>query len=405
VDTAVATMASGVERYGLIEDAALVIEAGSISWVGPRRDLVVPPGAELRSLEGRLVTPGLIDCHTHLVFGGERSAEFERRLDGASYADIAAAGGGIRSTVRATREASDQELLGWARRRLDRLHHSGATTVEIKSGYGLDLATELRMLEVARRLGAESPVEVVTTLLAAHVVPDEYQDDPDGYVALIVDEILPAVAERGLADAVDAFCEHLAFSPAQVDTVFTAAGRLGMPVKLHAAQLSADEGIDVAVAHRALSVDHLEHATETQLAAMAGAGTVAVLLPGATHTLGEVARPPVEAMRRHGVPMALATDCNPGTSPVADLALIVNLGALLLGLTLEEAMAGVTRNAAAALGLAADRGTLEPGKRADLAVWDVDRPAEIGYWVGMDLCSAVWVTGEVGFDRTGGGLP
>ena len=405
MDTAVATMASGVERYGLIEDAALVIEAGSISWVGPRRDLVVPPGAELRSLEGRLVTPGLIDCHTHLVFGGERSAEFERRLDGASYADIAAAGGGIRSTVRATREASDQELLGWARRRLDRLHHSGATTVEIKSGYGLDLATELRMLEVARRLGAESPVEVVTTLLAAHVVPDEYQDDPDGYVALIVDEILPAVAERGLADAVDAFCEHLAFSPAQVDTVFTAAGRLGMPVKLHAAQLSADEGIDVAVAHRALSVDHLEHATETQLAAMAGAGTVAVLLPGATHTLGEVARPPVEAMRRHGVPMALATDCNPGTSPVADLALIVNLGALLLGLTLEEAMAGVTRNAAAALGLAADRGTLEPGKRADLAVWDVGRPAEIGYWVGMDLCSAVWVAGEVGFDRTGGGRP
>ncbi len=238
----------------------------------------------------------------------------------------------------------------------------------------------------------------MTTLLAAHVVPDEYRDDPDGYVDLIVDEILPEAVRRGLVDAVDAFCEHLAFTPAQVDRVFTAAAGEGLPVKMHAAQFSAGEGIEVAVAHRALSADHLEHATESQVAAMAAGGTVAVLLPGATHTLGETARPPVEAMRRLGVPVALATDCNPGTSPVADLALVVNLGAVLLGLTVEEALAGVTRNGARALGLD-DRGTLEPGRRADLAVWDVDRPAEIGYWVGMDLCSAVWVGGVPSFDH------
>jgi imidazolonepropionase len=401
VDTAAATMAENGEPYGLVDDAALVITGGTISWVGPRRDLVTPPGAEVRSLGGRLVTPGLIDCHTHLVFGGDRSGEFERRLAGAGYAEIAAAGGGIRSTVRATREASGDELLAAARQRLDRIHRSGASTVEVKSGYGLDLETELRMLEVGRRLGVETPVEVTTTLLAAHVVPDEYGDDPDGYVRLIVEQILPRAVEAGLVDAVDAFCEHLAFTPSQVDAVFTAAAAHRLPVKLHAGQLSADEGVDIAVSHNALSADHLEHATEPQVAAMAQAGTVAVLLPGATHTLGETARPPVAAMRRHGVAMALATDCNPGTSPVADLALVVNLGAVLLGLSLEEALVGVTRNAARALGLD-DRGTLQPGKRADLAVWDVARPAEIGYWVGMGLCSSVWVGGTPSFDREEG---
>ena len=401
VDTAAATMAENGEPYGLVDDAALVITGGAISWIGHRRDLEVPHGAEERSLGGRLVTPGLIDCHTHLVFGGDRSGEFERRLAGAGYAEIAAGGGGIRSTVRATREASHDELLASARQRLDRIHRSGASTVEVKSGYGLDLDSELRMLTVGRQLGVDGPVGVVTTLLAAHVVPDEYGDDPEGYVRLIVEEILPTAVERGLVDAVDAFCEHLAFTPTQVDAVFTAASAHGLPVKLHAAQLSADEGVDVAVSHRALSADHLEHATEAQVASMARAGTVAVLLPGATHTLGETARPPVESMRRHGVAMALATDCNPGTSPVADLALIVNLGAVLLGLSLEEALAGVTRNAALALGLA-DRGTLQPGKRADLAVWDVDRPAEIGYWVGMGLCSSVWVGGVASFDRHAG---
>ncbi len=398
VDTAAATMTENGEPYGLVDDAALVITGGAISWVGHRRDLDAPHGAEMRSLGGRLTTPGLIDCHTHLVFGGDRSGEFERRLAGAGYAEIAAAGGGIRSTVRATREASSDELLAGARQRLDRIHRSGASTVEVKSGYGLDLDTELRMLTVARQLGADGPVDVVTTLLAAHVVPDEYGDDPEGYVRLIVEQILPAAVEGGLVDAVDAFCEHLAFTPAQVDAVFTAASTHGLPVKLHAAQLFSDEGVDVAVSHRALSADHLEHATEAQVAAMARVGTVAVLLPGATHTLAETARPPVESMRRHGVAMALATDCNPGTSPVADLALIVNLGAVLLGLSLEEALAGVTRNAALALGLA-DRGTLQPGKRADLAMWDVDRPAEIGYWVGMGLCSSVWVGGVPSFDR------
>lgn len=401
VDTTAATMGPGDEPYGLIEDATIVIDGGLITAIGPRQDIAFPTGIEVRSLQGRLVTPGLIDCHTHLVFAGDRSAEFERRLVGATYADIAAAGGGIRATVAATRAASADELVASARLRLDRLHRSGATTVEIKSGYGHDLATELRMLQVARRLDAEGPVEVVATLLAAHVVPDEFRHDPDGYVALIVDEIIPAAVELGVVDAVDAFCEHLAFTPGQVDAIFTAATGHRLPVKLHAAQLSADTGVDVAVAHRALSADHLEHATEAQVAAMAAAGTVAVLLPGATHTLGETARPPVAAMRRHGVPMALASDCNPGTSPVADLALVVNLGAVLLGLTVEEALAGVTRHAAAALGLGHDRGTLEVGKRADLAVWDVDRPAEIGYWVGMNLCSAVWVAGEPSFDHHG----
>ncbi|MBA2336379.1 MAG: imidazolonepropionase [Acidimicrobiia bacterium] len=399
VNTTAATMVPGGEPYGLIEDAAIVIDGGVIVGIGPRRSMPVPSRAEVQSLQGRLVTPGLIDCHTHLVFAGDRSAEFERRLSGATYADIAAAGGGIRATVAATRAASADELLTTARLRLERLHRSGATTVEVKSGYGLDLATELRMLQVARRLGSEGAAEVVTTMLAAHVVPVEFRHDPDGYVALIVDEIIPAAVALGVVDAVDAFCEHLAFTPAQVDTIFNAAAGHGLPVKLHAAQLSADEGIDVAVAHDALSADHLEHATDAQVAAMAAAGTVAVLLPGATHTLGETARPPVEAMRRLGVPMALASDCNPGTSPVGDLALVVNLGAVLLGLTVEEALTGVTRHAAAALGLGHDRGTLEAGKRADLAVWDVDRPAEIAYWVGMGLCSAVWVAGEPTFDR------
>lgn len=398
VDLTLATMVPGSVPYGLVTDGVVVVSDGTIVAVGPRTEIALPPHAETQSFGGRLVTPGLVDCHTHLVFAGNRAAEFEARLRGATYAEIAAAGGGIRSTVAATRRATEDELYAAALPRLQRLHHTGATTIEIKSGYGLDLASELAMMRVARRLGDEGPAAVRTTLLAAHVVPPEFDGDPDGYVDLVVDEVLPAVVEEGLADAVDVFCEHLAFSPDQTDRIFTAAARFGLPVKLHAAQLAASEGVDVAARHRALSADHLEHATPAQVQALAAAGTVAVLLPGATHVLQESARPPVEALRRHGVPVALATDLNPGTSPVADLALICNLGALLFGLSPEEALTGVTRNAAAALGLA-DRGELRAGLRADLAVWDVTHPAEIAYWAGMDLCSAVWVGGKRSFDK------
>jgi imidazolonepropionase len=340
----------------------------------------------------------LVDCHTHLVFAGNRAGELAARTAGAGYEEIAAAGGGIRSTVAATRAATVDELLSGAARRLDRLHHTGATTVEVKSGYGLDLPTELEMLRVARRLGELFPVQVTTTLLAAHVVPDEWRDDPDGYIDMIVSSILPAAVEAGLVDAVDAFCEPMAFTPDQVDTLFAAARSRGLPVKLHAAQLTAGEGVDVAVRHGALSADHLEHVSDSQVAAMAAAGTVAVVIPGATHILQETHRPPIASFRRHGVPIALASDLNPGTSPVADLALVANLGVTLYGLSPEEALAGLTVNGAAALGMA-DRGIIAPGMRADLAVWDIDHPDEIVYWVGMDLCSAVWVGGTESFDR------
>lgn len=398
VDLTLATMVPGPAPYGLVADGVVIVAGGVIAAVGPRTEVAVPRTAETYSLGGRLVTPGLVDCHTHLVFAGDRAAEFEARLRGATYAEIAAAGGGIRSTVAATRGATPQELSAAALPRLLRLHHTGATTIEIKSGYGLDPATELTMLRVARRLGAEGPAAVRTTLLAAHVVPPEFDGDPDGYVDVVVEEIIPAAAEQRLADAVDVFCEHLAFSPEHTERIFSAAEGVGLPVKLHAAQLAPSEGVDVAARHRALSADHLEHATPAQVRALAEAGTVAVLLPGAAYMLGETKRPPVAALRAHGVPMALASDLNPGTSPVGDLALVCNLGAMLFGLTPEEALAGVTRHGAAALGLA-DRGELRVGLRADLAVWDVSHPAEIAYWAGMDLCSAAWVGGVRGFDK------
>ncbi len=393
----VATLVAGSDGYGLIRGAAILIEDGRIGAVGPEGAVTVPEDAEVVSLGGRLVTPGFVDCHTHLVFGGNRAGEFADRISGATYEEIAAAGGGIRSTVQATRSAADEELYETGLLRLDRLHQTGATTVEIKSGYGLDLATELRMLRIARRLGADHAAAVVTTLLA-HVVPDEYRDDPDGYVELIVESILPAAIAAGLADAVDVFCERIAFSPEQTGRILGAARTAGLPVKIHGAQLSANSGVDVAVDHDALSVDHLEHATEAQIAAMGAAGTVAVLIPGATHTLQEARRPPVDLLERHGVPIALASDLNPGTSPVASLAAVCNLGAVLYGLAPLEALIGVTANAARALGLH-DRGVIAPGRRADLAVWDLDHPDEISYWVGMNACSAVWVEGELSFDR------
>jgi imidazolonepropionase len=378
-----ATMTGGGAPYGAIEQGALAIGQGRIAWVGAAADLPHREAAELLDGEGGWLTPGLIDCHTHLVFAGDRSGEFEQRLMGASYEEIARAGGGIARTVAATRQASHAELEAAAWRRLAALMAEGVTTIEIKSGYGLDQDTEIRMLEVARALGRDNPVEVRTTFLGAHALPREYAADRAGYLDLVCLRVLPEVARRGLADAVDAFCEGIAFSPDEVARVFEAARAHGLPVKLHADQLSDLGGAALAARFGALSADHLEYASEAGIRAMAAAGTVAVLLPGAFYTLRERQKPPVEAFRRHGVAMALATDCNPGSSPVTSLRAILNLGCNLFGLTPEEALAGVTRNAARALGLG-DRGTLEVGKRADLALWRINRPAELSYWFGFD---------------------
>ena len=332
----------------------------------------------------------MIDCHTHLIHAGNRAAEFAQRLAGASYAEIARAGGGILSTVRAVREASEAELVAQSLPRLDALLAEGATTVEIKSGYGLDHAAEARMLRAARTLGTLRPLSIVTSYLGAHAIPPEYGADVDGYVEWIATTVLPALAAEGLADAVDAFCETIAFTPGQTARVFDAAHALGLPVKLHADQLSDCGGAALAARYSALSADHLEYASEAGIAAMGAAGTVAVLLPGAFYTLREHQMPPVEAMRRHAVPIALATDCNPGSSPLTSLLLAMNMGATLFRLTVEECVAAVTRNAARALGLA-DRGTLEPGKWCDLAIWDVEQPAELVWRIGFNpLHRRVW---------------
>ncbi|EAR52353.1 imidazolonepropionase [Oceanicola granulosus HTCC2516] len=375
-----ATLATmqGDSRYGLLERGAVRLEGERIAWVGPMDDA---PGGEALDLEGRLVTPGLIDCHSHIVYGGDRAAEFELRLEGASYEEIARAGGGIVSTVAATRAASDEALLAEALGRADALIAEGATVLEVKSGYGLDVETELRMLRVARRIGAARGVTVRTTCLVAHAVPPEYAGRADAYI----DEIaLPTLARghaEGLIDAVDGFCEGIAFDTAQIARVFDAARALGLPVKLHAEQLSHMGGARLAAEYGALSADHVEYATEADAAAMAAAGTVAVLLPGAFYTLRETQVPPVAAFRAAGVPMAVATDSNPGSSPLSSLLLAMNMACTLFRLTPEEALAGVTRNAARALGLA-EHGTIRAGARADLAVWDVERPAELAYRIG-----------------------
>jgi imidazolonepropionase len=382
VNVNLATMTEGGAPYGAIEDGALAIADGRIAWLGPVSELPHRDAGEVIDGGGGWLTPGLVDCHTHLVFAGDRSGEFEQRLTGVSYEEIARSGGGIARTVAATRQASHAELADAAARRLACLLAEGVTTVEIKSGYGLDRATEIKMLEVARRLGEAHPVDVRTTFLGAHAVPKEYANERAGYLDLVCQEVLPEVAARGLADAVDAFCEGIAFAPDEVARVFETARALGLPVKLHADQLSDLGGAALAARFRALSADHLEYASEAGIRAMADAGTVAVLLPGAFYTLRERQRPPVELFRRHGVPMALATDCNPGSSPVTSLLAILNLACNLFGLTPEEALAGVTRHAARALGLD-DRGTLAVGKRADLARWRIHRPAELSYWLGF----------------------
>ena len=379
----VATMANG--KYSIIEDAAMVTAGSLIEWVGPRSQAPTADYAQVHDLQGAWVTPGLIDCHTHTVFGGNRSGEFEQRLEGVSYAEIAAKGGGIASTVRATRAASEDELFLSAEKRLRSLLRDGVTTVEIKSGYGLDLANERKMLRVVRRLGEALPVSVRATCLAAHALPPEYKDRADDYIEHICSQMLPALAVEGLVDAVDAFCEYLAFSPEQVERVFKVAQQLGLPVKLHAEQLSSLHGSSLAARYHALSADHLEFMTEEDAIAMAAAGTVAVLLPGAFYFLRETQLPPMDALRKHGVKIAIASDLNPGTSPALSVRLMLNMACTLFRMTPEEALAGATQHAATALGLGDTHGSLEVGKVADFVAWQIDRPADLAYWLGGEL--------------------
>ncbi len=379
-----ATLAETGTPYGLVEDGALVLEDGLIAWAGKTSDL--PPkfgGLDAEDLGERLVTPGLVDCHTHVVFGGNRAREFEMRLEGASYEEVARAGGGIVSTVTATRAASETDLFRLALPRVDALIAEGVTTLEIKSGYGLDVETELRMLRTARRIGRERPVTVLTTFLGAHALPADYRDRHDAYLDEVCLPALEAAHAEGLVDAVDGFCEGIAFSPDEIARVFDRARDLGLPVKLHAEQLSNLGGAALAASYGALSADHVEYLDEAGVKAMADAGTVAVLLPGAFYTLHETQSPPLDLLRRYKVPVALATDCNPGSSPLASLLLTMNMGCTLFRMTPEEALAGVTRQAAKALGLD-DRGTLEAGKRADLAIWNVGHPAELSYRIGFN---------------------
>lgn len=393
-----ATMTSG--GYGAQEDAALAILDGRIAWIGPERNL--PSGAaatEEFSAEGRWVTPGLIDCHTHLVYAGNRASEFELRLNGATYADIAIAGGGIVATVKATRAASEEALFAQAAPRLCALLAEGMTTIEIKSGYGLDTADEAKMLRVARHLGREFAVDVRTTFLGAHALPPEFAGRPDAYIDAVCNDMLPAIVAEGLADAVDVFCDNIGFTPAQTRRVFESARALGLPVKLHAEQLSDQGGAQLAAEYRALSCDHLEYVSEAGVAAMAHAGTVAVLLPGAFYFLRETRVPPVALMRKHGVAMAIATDCNPGSSPITSLLACLNMACTLFRLTPAEALAGVTRHAARALGLS-DRGALETGKRADLALWDIGHPAELAYYLGYNPLLRVVRHGSAGVNMT-----
>lgn len=378
----IATMMGGGAPYGAIKDGAIGIADGRLAYVGPAADLPADASAhDDRNMVGGWAFPGFVDCHTHIVFGGNRAREFEERLNGASYEEIAQRGGGILSTVKATREASEDELTASAAKRLARLRSDGITTVEIKSGYGLTLDHELKMLRAARRAASEARVDVRTTFLGAHALPPEFKDDKEGYINHICQHMIPTVAEQGLADAVDAFCENIAFTPDQTARVFDAAAQHDLRVKLHADQLSDLSGGWLAAQHSALSADHLEYASAASVRAMADAGTVAVLLPGAYYVLQEKKRPPVEMLRAEGVPMALATDANPGSSPVLSLQLMLHMGCTLFGLTPEEAIAGVTRNGAKALGLS-DRGTLEEGKRADIILFDIEEPAELAYYVG-----------------------
>lgn len=393
-DCHAATMTPDGAPYGAIRDAALAIKDGRIAWIGSAKDAPQTGAKETRHLGGAWITPGLIDCHTHLVFGGNRAREWEMRAQGKSYEEIARAGGGIVSTVRATRETSEDDLAASTAARARTMARQGATTIEIKSGYGLDLATETKMLRAAARVGDLANVRVHRTFLGAHALPPEYKDNRTGYVDLVVNEMIPAIARDHLAEAVDAFCETIAFTPAETERVFAAAKAHGLPVKLHAEQLSDQQGTSLACRYNALSADHLEHLGDDCIAAMKRSGTVAVVLPCAFYFLRETKKPPIAKLLAAGVPIAVATDCNPGTSPTASPLMALNMACTLYGLTPEEALAGMTRNAAAALGLQAETGTLEQGKLADLAIWHIADPSELSYWIGADLLAGRYLMGR-----------
>ena len=386
-----ATMADG---YGIVERGAVAVQGGRIAWIGPMDALPSTAARITHDAAGAWITPGLIDCHTHLVYAGNRANEFAMRLAGKSYADIARAGGGIMATVRATRAATAEELFTASAKRLRSFLREGVTTMEIKSGYGLDLASEQKMLRTARALGDQFPVRIRTTFLGAHTVPPEFNGDKDAYIDHLIRDMLPAIATEQLADAVDGFCESIAFSPQQIALLFDAAAQHNLPVKLHAEQLTDQGGAALAAKYAALSADHLEHANEDGILAMAAAKTVAVLLPGASYMLRETVKPPVALLREHGVAIALASDSNPGTSPVGSLLSMLNMGCILFGLTPEEALSGVTRHAAAALGLGDEIGTLAIGKAADLALWDIAHPGELAYHLGYNPCRAVVYGGD-----------
>ena len=392
-----ATMADNSVPYGEIESGAIALRKGEIVYVGPESGMPAFTAGQQQDCGGQWATPGLVDCHTHLVYGGDRAREFEMRLQGRSYEEISRSGGGIASTVKHTRQASEERLFTQASKRAQSLLREGVTTLEIKSGYGLNLEQELKMLRVARRLGEELPVTVRSTFLGAHALPPEFTssdaDPRDGYIQHVCDEMIPAVASSGLADSVDVFCEGIGFSPAQCERVFQAAQLVGLPIKGHVEQLSDLKGACLAARYAALSVDHIEYLAEVDVPTIAEAGSVAVLLPGAFYFLNEQQKPPIAALRKHGVPMAVATDLNPGTSPIASLLLAMNQAAVLFGLTPEEALRGTTRNGALALGLT-NKGMLKGGFDADLALWDIQHPAELTYAVNMNRPSQVWQGGQ-----------
>lgn len=395
LDVNLATMRAGSTPYGAIFNAALAISKQRIAWVGPESELPPYDAKAVHRMGGRWLTPALIDCHTHLVFGGDRALEFEQRLNGATYEEIARAGGGIRSTVQATRNASQSALLESAVDRVAKLMREGVATVEVKSGYGLDSKTEISMLEVAQALDESCAASVVKTFLGAHAIPEEFQQDADSYMDFVIDEVLPEAYERKLVDAVDAYCESIAFSAAQVAKLFSKAKSFDIDVKLHADQLSDCGGAELAATFGALSADHLEYTTSTGIEALASSGTVAVLLPGPYLILGETQLPSIDMMRANGVPIAIATDCNPGSSPLCSLRFAMNLATSLFKLTPEECLVGVTRNAARALGLLADRGTLEVGKRADIVEWNISHPRELIYWAGINQLKRLYINGQV----------
>ncbi|MEZ5757862.1 MAG: imidazolonepropionase [Emcibacteraceae bacterium] len=393
-DVNLLTMSETGMSYGLITDAALVEKDGIINWVGNKVDMPAHYDGEIIECSGAYMTPGLIDCHTHLIYGGNRIDEFEKRLNGATYEEIAKAGGGILSTVMATRAATEDELVSNALKRLRHLEKDGVTTIEVKSGYGLDVENELKMLRAAKKLDEISHADVVATFLGAHAMPPEYSDNRDGYIDLIIKDMLPKVAEEKLAIAVDGFLENIGFTYSEMDRIFGAAKKHGFNLKLHAEQLSDLSGAGLAASYNALSADHLEYLSESSMDLMQKSGTVAVLLPGAYYTLRDTKLPPVNSMRKRNIPMAVATDSNPGSSPVLSLKLMINMASTIFGLTPEEALAGVTRNAAKALGLC-DRGQLKEGLKADMVLWDISQPAELAYQVGGSPVLSVIKNGNV----------